>query len=80
MASVIRSAPDRSDGLTGQESDALKDTAEVKGKSVPSDMPDGGFAAWVQCAGAFILFQNSWGIVNMFGMYNVFAMEMGGTV
>ena len=30
-------------------------------------VPDGGFLAWLQCAGSFLLFFNSWGIVNTFG-------------
>ena len=33
----------------------------------PSPPPDGGFAAWLQCAAAFALFFNAWGIVNTFG-------------
>ena len=28
---------------------------------------DGGAFAWLQCAGAFLLFFNSWGLVNAFG-------------
>ncbi|OBT58911.1 hypothetical protein VE04_00581 [Pseudogymnoascus sp. 24MN13] len=34
--------------------------------------PDGGFAAWLQVLGAFLLFFNSWGIVNTFGVYQAF--------
>lgn len=29
--------------------------------------PDGGFTAWLQCAGAFAMLFNSWGLVNAFG-------------
>lgn len=32
-----------------------------------NDIPDGGLTAWIQCAGCFVLFFNSWGIVNAFG-------------
>lgn len=33
-----------------------------------SPPPDGGFKAWLQVAGGFMLFFNSWGILNAFGM------------
>lgn len=66
MASVKESASDRLDGLSFQ--DVSSSAAPLTDKPVPPDVPDGGFVAWIQCAGAFILFQNSWGIVNTFGM------------
>ncbi|KAL7786730.1 major facilitator superfamily domain-containing protein [Trichoderma ceciliae] len=34
--------------------------------------PDGGTLAWMQVAGSFFLFMNSWGIVNTFGVYQTF--------
>jgi len=37
----------------------------------PSDIPNGGFVAWLQCANAFFLFFNSWGIVNTYGNYDL---------
>ena len=33
----------------------------------PNAWHDGGGIAWLQCAGAFFLFFNSWGLVNTFG-------------
>ena len=36
-------------------------------KKNPNAMQDGGAFAWLQCAAAFFLFFNSWGLVNMFG-------------
>lgn len=30
---------------------------------------DGSLVAWIQCAGAFVLMMNSWGIVSSFGMF-----------
>ena len=36
------------------------------------DAPDGGFLAWLQVAGAFCLFFNTWGVVNMYGSYQTF--------
>ncbi len=35
----------------------------------PPSFPDGGFTAWLQCAGSFFMFFNSWGVVNSFGQY-----------
>ncbi|KAI4208649.1 MAG: hypothetical protein LQ349_009689, partial [Xanthoria aureola] len=34
-----------------------------------SDIPDGGFHAYLQVLGAHLLFFNSWGIINTFGVY-----------
>ncbi|KAK4964086.1 hypothetical protein LTR66_012481 [Elasticomyces elasticus] len=35
-------------------------------------VPNGGLLAWVQVAGSFFLFFNSWGIVNTFGVYQTY--------
>ncbi|KAJ9649546.1 hypothetical protein H2199_000322 [Coniosporium tulheliwenetii] len=35
-------------------------------------IPNGGLVAWLQVAGAFFLFFNSWGIVNAFGVFQTF--------
>ncbi|KAF2230512.1 MFS general substrate transporter [Viridothelium virens] len=35
-------------------------------------MKDGGLFAWLQCAGAFLMFFNSWGLVNSFGAFQTF--------
>ncbi|KAK5999154.1 MFS-type transporter dbaD [Cladobotryum mycophilum] len=34
--------------------------------------PNGGFAAWLQVLGAFLLFFNSWGVINTFGVYQAY--------
>ncbi|KAL5335189.1 hypothetical protein BJX70DRAFT_375748 [Aspergillus crustosus] len=41
-------------------------------KSAPPPPPDGGLTAWLQVAGAFFLFFNSWGIINTFGVYQTY--------
>ena len=41
-------------------------TSEILPSSPPS-FPDGGFIAWLQCAGSFFMFFNCWGLVNTFG-------------
>lgn len=33
---------------------------------------DGSLVAWIQCAGAFVLMMNSWGIVSSFGVFQTF--------
>ncbi|GLA15336.1 hypothetical protein AnigIFM62618_001856 [Aspergillus niger] len=55
---------------------AVPNTAETEKQSVDEDStplppppPNGGIIAWVQVAGAFFLFFNSWGIINTFGVY-----------
>ncbi|GLA29764.1 hypothetical protein AnigIFM63326_007679 [Aspergillus niger] len=55
---------------------AVPNTAETEKQSVDEDStplppppPNGGIFAWVQVAGAFFLFFNSWGIINTFGVY-----------
>ncbi|KAI2893723.1 hypothetical protein CBS63078_9059 [Aspergillus niger] len=55
---------------------AVPNSAETEKQSVDEDStplppppPNGGIFAWVQVAGAFFLFFNSWGIINTFGVY-----------
>ena len=45
------------------------DPSQLKNKptSTLSDIPDGGFVAWLQCMGSFLLFFNGFGIINSFG-------------
>lgn len=31
------------------------------------NIPDGGFTAWMQCAGSFFIFFNGFGLINSFG-------------
>lgn len=35
-------------------------------------IPNGGLRAWLQVAGSFFLFFNSWGIINTFGVYQTY--------
>ncbi|KAJ5670773.1 uncharacterized protein N7477_006136 [Penicillium maclennaniae] len=48
------------------ESESEKQTVD---HSAPPPPPNGGLVAWLQVAGAFFLFFNSWGIVNTFGVF-----------
>ena len=51
------------------ESPSLKQYTESAAAPEPRPLGslDGGFLAWLQCAGSFFLFFSSWGIVNSFG-------------
>ncbi|KAF2790647.1 MFS general substrate transporter [Melanomma pulvis-pyrius CBS 109.77] len=37
-----------------------------------ASIPNGGLVAWLQVLGAFVLFFNSWGIINTFGSYQAY--------
>ena len=73
MASTERIWIGRQETFGTQETDDLDlDSILVPKRTAPTIAtvpapPDGGFTAWVQCAGAFILFFNCWGVVNSFG-------------
>jgi MFS family permease len=38
----------------------------------PGPPPNGGFQAWLQVAGSFFLFFNSWGTINAFGVFQTY--------
>lgn len=38
----------------------------------PPPAPNGGITAWLQVLGAFMIFFNSWGILNTFGVYQTY--------
>lgn len=40
--------------------------------SGPSPPPNGGIVAWTQVAGGFMLFFNTWGLLNTFGVYQTY--------
>ena len=40
--------------------------------SAENDIPDGGWLAWLQVLGASLLFFNSWGVVNLFGVFQAY--------
>lgn len=45
----------------------LAEKAKPAPPAGPPSFPDGGLEAWMQTAGAFVLFLNSWGVVNTYG-------------
>lgn len=40
--------------------------------SAPPSPPDGGLQAWLHVAGSFMLYFNTWGILNAFGVYQTY--------
>ncbi|KAM5344939.1 hypothetical protein ACJ41O_010801 [Fusarium nematophilum] len=40
-----------------------------------SSVPNGGLLAWLQVAGSFMLYFNTWGIINSFGAYQTYYMS-----
>ncbi|KAJ5268989.1 hypothetical protein N7497_010279 [Penicillium chrysogenum] len=59
--------------VESDESESEKQTADQP--AIPPPPPNGGLTAWLQVAGAFFLFFNSWGIVNTFGVYQSYYEE-----
>ncbi|KAI9713279.1 MAG: hypothetical protein M1828_001452 [Chrysothrix sp. TS-e1954] len=66
VANTETPAPDLENG---QE---LKKKQSKSSINNTSSIPNGGLKAWLQVAGAFMLFFNSWGIINTFGAYQTF--------
>lgn len=48
-----------------------KDLTRINSVTNVNSIPNGGLRAWLQVAGAFVLFFNTWGILNTFGVYQV---------
>jgi len=61
-----------SDSEPGVSADpiCLQDTLLFAPGDMEEVMGDGNMRAWMQCLGSFILFLNSWGIINTFGNYS----------
>lgn len=69
MASV-RQAPNSQDSLEAEEKGLTKGTPTSQSQPKPVEGLDERLIAWIQCAGAFFLFFNSWGVVNTFGTHS----------
>ena len=78
MADSLHEDSEKNSSTGLNQSEPSLDIDAAKGRRVipsgtPSDIPDGGLVAWLQCVGSFILFFNSWGIVNTFGKCGEYA-------
>ncbi|OCK86333.1 MFS general substrate transporter [Lepidopterella palustris CBS 459.81] len=74
-AESIRSNEPADDELEpGPEDGPELEPVTTKAHSVNhiGSIPNGGLRAWLQVAGSFFLFFNSWGIINTFGSYQTF--------
>jgi hypothetical protein len=65
------------DGVGGVErgmenGEELTKTKSVKSVRDVGSIPNGGLTAWLQVVGAFVLFFNTWGIINTFGSYQAY--------
>jgi hypothetical protein len=50
--------------------------APVKSKCI-QQIPNGGLQAWLQVLGSFVLFHNTWGVTNAFGVFQTFYVNSG---
>lgn len=61
------------EAAAGEETIATPDNGVVARPPPPvSPPPDGGLKAWLQVLGGFMLFFNTWGILNTFGVYQTY--------
>ncbi|CRL24054.1 Sucrose/H+ symporter, plant [Penicillium camemberti] len=70
---ALRDPPVSLPAAESDESESEKQTADQP--AVPPPPPNGGLTAWLQVAGAFFLFFNSWGVVNTFGVFQSYYEE-----
>ncbi|KAI0021412.1 MFS transporter, MCP family, solute carrier family 16, member 10 [Xylariomycetidae sp. FL0641] len=63
--------PPELERTTSSESTESTQTLIMPTRNVPK-APDGGLTAWLQVFGAFLLFFNSWGMVNAYGYFQTF--------
>jgi len=54
------------------ENGALAKVVSAKSVRDVSSIPNGGLVAWLQVAGSFVLFFNTWGVINTFGSYQAY--------
>ncbi|KAI9730843.1 MAG: hypothetical protein M1834_005561 [Cirrosporium novae-zelandiae] len=68
--STATSRTDIGDGLKEQSGEPPKQESPIP--DTTSEIPNGGLKAWLQVLGSFLLFFNSWGIVNSFGVFQTY--------
>ncbi|KAB2572588.1 Aspyridones efflux protein apdF [Lasiodiplodia theobromae] len=65
-------AAERTSGEEKRETSPETDVEPSNDIRNVDSVPNGGFTAWLQVAGAYFLFFNSWGVVNSFGTYQTY--------
>lgn len=68
------SEPSSSDAGAAGEKDGgpIEKKASKASVNNYASIPNGGLVAWLQVAGAFALFFNTWGVLNTFGVYQTY--------
>ncbi|MDI1492935.1 MAG: hypothetical protein OHK93_004718 [Ramalina farinacea] len=71
LATAVSSHVDAEDNRALPSPNASSAPLEPEKKPVNpmSNIPDGGFTAWMQCAGSFFIFFNGFGLINSFGIF-----------
>ncbi|KXJ88270.1 major facilitator superfamily domain-containing protein, partial [Microdochium bolleyi] len=64
--------PDGRDAAVPEDAQQQVALALVDSISPADPVPDGGFQAWITVAGCFILFFNSWGMANTYGVFQTY--------
>ncbi|KAJ9639270.1 hypothetical protein H2204_003881 [Knufia peltigerae] len=70
-------SPETEENETENEKDAVpvshaKNDAEIQRAKTISGPPNGGLQAWLQVVGGFMLFFNTWGLLNTFAVYQTY--------
>ena len=65
---------DGANHLDEQERFSIRDSFQIEQGETSSihEVPDGGLEAWMQVAGAFFQFFNTWGLINAFGTFQTY--------
>jgi hypothetical protein len=65
---------DGANHLNEQERFSIRDSFQIEQGETSSihEVPDGGLEAWMQVAGAFFQFFNTWGLINAFGTFQTY--------
>lgn len=68
---VERKAEEENKPISSGNNDKSKDTNSWESKE-PLSPPDGGLAAWLQVTAAFLVFFNTWGMLNTFAVFQTY--------
>ena len=65
-------APSDSPAMPNKPSEPKAEIPSSPPSNKPSPPPNGGLVAWLQVLGSFMLFFNTWGLINTFGVFQTF--------
>lgn len=75
---MLTQAEDDNNGLHAEVEKSASPPPPPKPGNPMGDIPNGGLTAWLHVLGAFMLYFNTWGILNTFGVFQTF--YEGGTL